>query len=272
MMALILKLCGRVGRSINGGGGLFLLFGLFDLLRWENEREEVASSNGNEVDEAFVTPSELSSWLREGRMSEEPPIEDRLSEEAPLIEDRLTEAPLIEDRLTEAPLIEDRLTEAPLIDVRLSEEEEEGGSVNSPSSFSARGWNECKGAIGTKGSLSRIISRTLRADDDRAWRARRDGPTEEEEEEEAPTPLEVVAGSDMFMAEPNPNVVLVGGADGGELNPEGFPVLGRDKWWERDVEVEVDVDSGTVSIRLLVDGRGAGWDRRRYEEIETTGA
>jgi len=128
-MALILKLCGRVGRSINGGGGLFLLFGLFDLLRCENEREEAASSNGNEVDEAFVTPSELSPRLREGRTSEEPPIEVRLSEEA-----------LIEDRLIEVPLIDVRLRDE-VIEDRFKEEEEEGtGTANSPlSSFSARG-------------------------------------------------------------------------------------------------------------------------------------
>lgn len=156
-MALMLKLIGRVGRSISGGGGLLRLFGRLVLLRWENEREP--SSKGSEVVEAFaVSPSELSPRLTEGR--------------------------LMEDK--------------------------EGRAKSS-----ARGWIEWSGAMGPSGSRSRIMSRTLRAEEDRACRAR------------------LAALTDPLMLTPpgpNPNVVLVAGAEGGGDMPGILPApLGRDK-------------------------------------------
>ena len=70
--------------------------------------------------------------------------------------------------------------------------------------------------MGTSGSLSRIISRTLRADDDRACRALLEGPTE---------PLLMLTPPG-----PNPNVVFVGGADGGVERPEMWrPTFGNER-------------------------------------------
>lgn len=235
--ALMLKLSGSVGKSISGGGGLLRLLPPFSfvsapeapsrrlfLRRWANERE--GSSRGSDG-----LP------VRLGRT--------RFILRAETLPSAFCEFSPSLSSLTLIP------APAELLWFPSSRFLVKSGFP--------RGWNECRPAprLDPSPSRSRIISRTLRAEEDRACR---------------PLRLLLIRPSPRLPCDgKKPNVVLVGGAEGG--------VVKNDLGGRRCV-VEEDLDSGLDPLFLMSNGASValllgepvgptGWDRRRREEMET---